>query len=232
MAKPRKDPSRRLEHAPAGRLRIIAGSLRGRCIEVAAGHEVRPTANRVREALFSRLGPLAGERVLDLYAGSGALGIEALSRGAAQATFVDSSPRTMELLKKNLSTLGVMECSEIFLGEALKILPRLSGQADTPSVARETQSTTRLSAEGARTKRASKQFDLVFLDPPYASGELERVLPALLAAGVLAPGAQVVVESARKNELSPVAGLTLLDSHSYGDTRLTRLTFEAQKQNT
>lgn len=229
MVKPRKDPSRRPDRAPTGRLRIIAGSLRGRLIEVDAGRELRPTANRVREALFSRLGNIAGKRVLDLYAGSGALGIEALSRGAAHVTFVDCSPKPIALLKENLNTLGVMECSEIFLGEALKILPRLRLPADAPTV---TQAAARTegAANTANTPNTGRQFDLVFLDPPYASGELDRVLSALVAAEVLAPGAQVVVESERKTELPSVAELAVLDSHLYGDTRLTRLTFDTQKQ--
>lgn len=194
-----------------GRLRIIAGFLKGRWLELDVGCSVRPTANRVREALFSRLGDLCGTRVLDLYAGSGALGIEALSRGAAHATFVDCAPKAVALLKKNLVTLGVVEHSEIFFGEALKILPRLG--------------------------RDGMQFDLVFLDPPYASGELQRILPVLIEARVLVPGAQIVLESARQAIRKTAADTALpeapieflfLDSHAYGDTVLTRFRFDPE----
>ncbi len=191
-----------------GRLRIIAGFLKGRWLELDAGDAVRPTSNRVREALFSRLGDLGEKRILDLYAGSGALGIEALSRGAAHATFVDCSPKVVALLKKNLATLGLVDHSEVFLGEALKILPRLG--------------------------RDRVQFDLVFLDPPYAGDELRRILSALMEAKILALGAQVVLESARpaiRKTATDAAKIEIpdqflfLDSHVYGDTVLTRFRF-------
>jgi 16S rRNA (guanine966-N2)-methyltransferase len=88
-------------------VRIVAGALRGRRIAAPAGRRTRPTADRVREALFSILGPVEGLRVLDLYAGSGALGLEALSRGAAEATFVDSDPHAVAAVRRNLAALGL-----------------------------------------------------------------------------------------------------------------------------
>jgi 16S rRNA (guanine966-N2)-methyltransferase len=152
-------------------MRVIAGELGGRRLRSAAGNQTRPTAARVREALFSMLGEIEGAAVLDLFAGSGALGIEALSRGAASATFVEREARALEALRANVAELGLAERSEIRTGDALAAL-----------------------------RRASK-YDLVFIDPPYAaaaqlSGTLSRELPAALA-----PGARVVSESDRRSPL-------------------------------
>jgi 16S rRNA (guanine966-N2)-methyltransferase len=143
----------------------------------------------VREALFSVLGDrLTDARVLDLFAGSGALGIEALSRGAAAATFVDSAPAALKALRANLATLGAE--AEVSRRDARRYL------ADASTAARE--------------------YDLVFLDPPYRlagrlGGELSAMLPA-----VLAPGATVVAESDRRTPLE--LDLPLLDERRYGDT--------------
>ena len=152
-------------------MRVIAGELGGRRLRTPRGDRTRPTAARVREALFSMLGTLEGARVLDLFAGSGALGIEALSRGAAAATFVERAPPALAALRANVAELGLGERSEIRAGDALAAL------------------------------RGGAIYDLVFIDPPYAaaaqlSGALSRDLPA-----VLADGARVVSESDRRAPL-------------------------------
>jgi len=157
---------------------------------------VRPSADRVREALFARLGDLAGARVLDLYAGSGALGIEALSRGAERAVFVERSRRVLDTLRGNVTTLG--------LDDRSRVLP-----ADAASACR------RLAAEGLR-------FELVLADPPYASGEAARALRALAECGLVAPGGTVVVESGRRHPVPDVAGFARRDERRYGDTVLAR----------
>jgi len=169
-------------------VRVVAGRFGGRRLAAPAGAATRPTADRVREALFSALGPIAGARVLDLFAGSGALGIEALSRGAAEATFVDSAPRAVRAVRANLEALG--EEAPVHRRDARAFL---------------------------RTARAAgHQYDLVFLDPPYrlAAG-LGRELSAALRA-VLAPGARVVSESDRRGPLE--LDLHLIDERRYGDT--------------
>jgi 16S rRNA (guanine966-N2)-methyltransferase len=137
-------------------VRIVAGSFKGRRLQAPRGTNTRPTADRVREALFSILGPLDGERVLDLYAGSGALGIEALSRGAIDAVFVDSDQRAIEAIRRNLDAVGVE--ASVHRRDALAYL--------------------RTASDGP--------FDLVFLDPPYSSaselaGPLSELLPAVLS---------------------------------------------------
>jgi 16S rRNA (guanine966-N2)-methyltransferase len=152
-------------------MRVIAGELGGRTLRTATGKQTRPTAARVREALFSMLGPIEGAAVLDLFAGSGALGIEALSRGAASATFVERDPRALQALRANVTQLGLADRAEIRTGDALAAL------------------------------RHAAKYDLVFIDPPYAAaeqlgGELSRELPAALASGAL-----VVSESDRRSPL-------------------------------
>lgn len=169
-------------------MRVIAGRFRGRSLVAPRGTATRPTPDRVREAVFSILGPPIGAGVLDLYAGSGALAIEALSRGAAEATLVDSSAAAIEVIRRNLATLGL-----------------------SAEVRRQTASSFL-----ERARRDARQYDLVFLDPPYRhasalGGELSTAL-----AQVLAPAARVVAESDRRAPLE--LHLELLDERAYGDT--------------
>jgi 16S rRNA (guanine966-N2)-methyltransferase len=152
------------------------------------GRATRPTSDRVREAVFSILGSVAGERVLDLFAGSGALAIEALSRGASEATLVDSSEAAIAAIRRNLAALGLR--AEVRRQRALAFL------------------------QSARAAR--HQYSLVFLDPPYRhASELERELSAALAP-VLSPGARVVAESDRRAPLE--LDLALRGERRYGDT--------------
>jgi 16S rRNA (guanine966-N2)-methyltransferase len=170
-------------------VRVIAGRWGGRRLQAPPGDATRPTSDRVREALFSVLGDrVEGARVLDLFAGSGALGIEALSRGAAQATFVDSAAAAIRALRANLAAVGAD--AEVRRQDARRHLAAASA--------------------GAR------QYDLVFLDPPYRlAGRLGPELSAILPA-VLAPGAAVIAESDRRQPLD--LDLPLLDERRYGDT--------------
>src|SRR5438874_8011187 len=169
-------------------MRVISGIYGGRELVAPKGRATRPTSDRVREALFSILGDVGGDRVLDLFAGSGALAIEALSRGAAEATLVDSSGSAVEAVRRNLATLGIE--AEVVRQPALRFLQR----------ARET----------------ARQYDLVFIDPPYRLASiLGRELAAALAP-VLSADARVVAESDRRNPLG--LELELLDERRYGDT--------------
>ncbi|MGI8920147.1 MAG: 16S rRNA (guanine(966)-N(2))-methyltransferase RsmD [Solirubrobacteraceae bacterium] len=172
-------------------MRVIAGALGGRRLQAPPGRSTRPTSERVREALFAILGSVARARVLDLFAGTGALGIEALSRGARRATFVESAPAVARVLSANLAALGLREpVAAVLCRDALQFL--------------------REAEVGAHP------YDLVFLDPPYARAgtlgpTLSRALPA-----VLAPGARVVSESDPRAPLG--LDLALLDERRYGDT--------------
>jgi 16S rRNA (guanine(966)-N(2))-methyltransferase RsmD len=170
-------------------VRIVAARWGGRRLTTPRGAAVRPTADRVREALFSILGgAVEGARVLDLFAGSGALGLEALSRGAAEATFVDSAAAAVGAVNANLVALG--GDAEVRRADALRFLRAAAGNA--------------------------RQYDLVLLDPPYRLAErLGRELSEALPP-VLAPAALVVSESDRRAPL-PI-DLPLRDERRYGDT--------------
>ena len=172
-------------------MRIVAGRFGGRRLTAPRGDATRPTSDRVREALFSLLGPLDDLRVLDLFAGSGALAIEALSRGAGHAVLVDSAPAAIRVVRANLEALEV--------------------GADVAEVRRQDA---RAFLRGARG--AGQDYDLVLLDPPYRlAAELGRELSPLLAE-VLAPGGRVVSESDRRTPLA--LDLPLIDERRYGDT--------------
>ena len=170
-------------------MRVIAGRYGGRRLQAPRGAATRPTSDRVREALFSILGTrVLDARVLDLFAGSGALGLEALSRGARSATFVESAPAALAALRANLAALG----------------------ADAEVVRSDAPRWLRAASDGAR------QYDLVFLDPPYPrAAELGEPLSDSLPA-VLAPGALVVAESDRRTPLDLT--MTATDERRYGDT--------------
>jgi 16S rRNA (guanine(966)-N(2))-methyltransferase RsmD len=169
-------------------VRVIAGSRRGATLIAPRGKATRPTSDRVRESLFSILGSVEGARVLDLFAGSGALAIEALSRGAASATLVDSSPAAMAAIMRNLEVLGLE--AEVTMQDAMRF--------------------------AQRARIAAPQYDLVFLDPPYrhASSLAGKLSSAL--APVVAPDARIVTESDRRVPLE--LDFPLLDERRYGDT--------------
>jgi 16S rRNA (guanine966-N2)-methyltransferase len=170
-------------------MRIVGGRLGGRTVHTPRGRATRPTPERVREALFSILAPVDGLHVLDLFAGSGALGLEALSRGAASATFVDSSATAIAAVRRNLEELGLE--AEVRRQRAPAFL--------------------------VAAQKAARQYDLVFLDPPYRHATvLGRELSEALEP-VLAPGARVVAESDRRTPLE-LEGISLLDERRYGDT--------------
>lgn len=181
-------------------MRVIAGALRGRRFAVPR-RGVRPTSDRVRESLFASLGDVSDTVVLDLYAGSGALGIEALSRGAASVVFVEQATSCASVLSRNLEALGLLERSRVLRVDALRGIRMLA-------------------REGAG-------FDLVLADPPYAADALASLLPELVESGILHTGATLVVERGRRHSVPAVAGLTLVDDREYGDTVLTRLTASA-----
>jgi 16S rRNA (guanine966-N2)-methyltransferase len=171
-------------------MRVIAGAYKGRRLQAPPGASTRPTSDRVREALFSILGDVSGARVLDLYAGSGALGIEALSRGAAEVVFVEQSRPAADVIRANLRAVGDPD-AKIRSEDALAYLTRAPGEPP---------------------------FDLVFADPPYSSatrlgGHLSRLLPAILTEDSL-----TVTESDKRAPLE--LALPLIDERTYGDTRI------------
>ena len=180
-------------------MRVISGRFGGRTLVAPAGAATRPTADRVREALFSVLADVEGNAVLDLYAGTGALGIEALSRGATRATFVENARHALRALRQNLDALE--------LGDATTVLP--------------------IAVERAlRTPPWREGFDLIFLDPPYAvirGGHFRAALAKAVERGLtpsLRPGGRVVLEHASAQNAPPVSGITLEETRVYGDSAL------------
>jgi 16S rRNA (guanine966-N2)-methyltransferase len=179
-------------------MRIVAGSQRGRRIVAPKGHSTRPTAGRTREALFNVLehaawAPvLSGARIIDLFAGSGALGLEALSRGAAFCLFVDNDPASLTAVNENLAALKLDDRGDAYLKDGRRL-------GAPPSL---------------------RRFDLALLDPPYDSGLAEPALAGLRTGGWLPSGALVVVERGR-DEAGPIApGYALLDSRTWGAARV------------
>lgn len=178
-------------------MRVISGSARGRKLRPPAGYRVRPTADRVKEALFSalasRYGSFDGLAVLDLFAGSGSLGIEALSRGAAKAVFVDNHPESIALTKTNLLLTGLTGPAELIMSDAGKALKRFS-------------------AEG-------QSFDIIFVDPPYSDTGLTQTVFQLLAElAPLTTGGLIIFEADSRYELHLPKVFELLDRKVYGDT--------------
>ncbi len=176
-------------------MRIIAGNWRGRPIDAPPSLGTRPTADRVRETLFSmltsRIGSFEDLRAADLFAGSGALGLEALSRGAASATFVEKDPRALEAISRNTEKLDASERVRIIAGSALQ-LPQ------------------------------SEPFDLIFADPPYSEGSGSALVLSVLASGWLAEGGWLSVETGRSDLVDP-AGLEISVTRTIGRARLTLL---------
>jgi 16S rRNA (guanine966-N2)-methyltransferase len=179
-------------------MRIVGGRFRGRAIDAPAGTATRPTSDRVREALFNILAHgvegfgLEGARVLDLFAGSGALGLEALSRGAAYCLFVEDDADARGAIRQNIEALGLTGASKLWRRDATKLGPASPMQP----------------------------FQLLFADPPYGKGLGEAALDAALAGGWLAPGAICVLEERADAEIAARAGLEALDARIYGDTAL------------
>jgi 16S rRNA (guanine966-N2)-methyltransferase len=187
-------------------MRIVGGRYRGRRLLAPAGDAVRPTSDRAREALFNILShghfaadsiPFAGATVLDAFAGTGALGLEALSRGAAEAVFIEKDPEAVAVLRRNVASLGESARAEIVPGDA------------------------------TRPPRARLECRVAFLDPPYRSGLSAPALETLDHAGWFAPDALAVVELGAREEFVPPAGFTLLDERVYGAARLVFLRRDA-----
>lgn len=182
-------------------MRIVGGSLRGRRIAVPPGRPVRPTSDRAREAVFNILAHgmgvgLDGARVLDLFAGTGAYGLEALSRGAASVVLIDNAAPSLEAIRRNVEGLEVADRARVVRADAA----RLTNGADIPG-----------------------PFDLVFLDPPYDEGLEAAALATLASADLLDEHAVCVVETRSKREFEAPVGYATQDQRTYGQARISFL---------
>jgi len=175
-----------------GRLRIVAGKWRSRLLDIADVPGLRPTSERIRETLFNWLGPtIPGARCLDLFAGTGALGLEALSRGAADAVFVEKSPLAVKVLRDNVQLLAATT-ADVRQGDALAFLQAPPGE----------------------------KFDIVFLDPPFAADMLDDLCRLIDEASVLGGGALVYLEDDRaRAETELPSGWRILKSKTAGNVR-------------
>jgi len=190
-------------------MRIIGGRYGGRSIKVLEAAGLRPATGRVREALFSMLAArglaFAQTRVLDLFAGSGGVGIEALSRGAAEAVFVERQSAVAKVLRENLTSLGILPSqARVILGDVAKVLPRLAGQS----------------------------FDLTAIDPPYGQDLAEPALRGILEQGLVAADGLVVAEVEVGLSLPDIAPLTCLANRTYGQTRIILWRMDTDSQST
>lgn len=189
-------------------MRITGGEVRGRRLESPKGMAIRPTSDQVRETIFNIIGQdLSGLNVLDLFAGTGSLGIEALSRGALHALFVDNSQESINLIRKNLTLCGYRDSSSVSKGDLRYGIPR-------------------------NHLLLKEVFDLVFLDPPYGKNLIPVLLKGLTNTHVLSSGSRVVAESWKTDSLPVSFGnLEMLDTRSHGDTTITVFACEVRQDN-
>jgi len=178
-------------------MRIVGGRLGGRTLASPRSQAIRPTADRLRESLFNILihaygDPVTGARVLDLFAGTGGLGLESLSRGAAFALFVDDAAEARALLRENIAALGLGGVTRIFRRDAIRLGPA----------------------------HPVEPFSLVFLDPPYGKGLAEKALVSARDGSWLAPGALVVVEEAADAAFAAPSGFEEVERRQYDDTEV------------
>lgn len=177
-------------------MRIIAGSHKGRRLLSPTTSNVRPTSGRVKEALFSILRDrIDGATMLDLFAGTGAIGIEALSRGAGRVTFVESHPTSLRLLQANLNQCRLLENTEIYPGETRAFLQHAA--------------------------RHGLAFDIIFADPPYRDDSANTLLPLLGQSAMILPHTVVILEHPTKHQIPPQVGpLNRVRQYRYGDSSL------------
>ena len=176
-------------------MRVISGRLKGKKLFAPKGLTLRPTSDRVKEAIFDLLQKFpAGERVLDLFAGTGALGIETLSRGAQRAVFVEENSRSGDVLRRNIEACHLEDQAEVLIREVaagLKVLEQRQGI-----------------------------FDLIFLDPPYGKGLAHRTLRELGSGPLLSPATLIVAEHSPKEDLVSIPSLERIDWRKYGGTEV------------
>ncbi|RSL29606.1 16S rRNA (guanine(966)-N(2))-methyltransferase RsmD [Salibacterium salarium] len=175
-------------------MRVISGNYKGKTLKAVPGMKTRPTSDKVKEALFHRIGPyFEGGDGLDLYAGTGNLGVEAISRGMDSFVFVDKSPQSVKIIKQNLKSIGIQEQTEVYCNDAARSL----------------------SALGKR----NKTFNMIFMDPPYHINIIPELLESIAAKGLLIKSGIVICEHHSSSTLADKIGiLTKQSTERYGDT--------------
>jgi RNA methyltransferase, rsmD family len=187
-------------------LRIIAGSARGRRFDAPEGRNTRPTLDRVKEAMFGMIQfDIENTQVLDLFSGSGSLGLEALSRGGAHCVFCDSDKKSIQVIKRNVEALGFGGRSEVLFGDAFALLPLLSAE--------------------------KRRFSLVLLDPPYESDFYSRAVNELVRLNLLEDGCIILAEHAFKRPPQfNCPNISCGKTHKYGDAAVTKIIYSEQRE--
>jgi len=178
-------------------MRITSGEFGGRKLYTPKTHNIRPALDKVKAAIFNILFNVEGLRVVDLFAGTGAVGLEAISRGAAHATFVDCSREALTIIAKNIELLKVEKRTRVFptkVGVALEYFAK-----------------------------HNEKFDLIFVDPPYLKNLVNVSLEQVAASGIVTPQSRIIVEHSPKEPVGEISGLVLTDSRKYGQTQITFL---------
>lgn len=179
-------------------MRIIGGKYKRRKLNFPILKEIRPATDRLKETIFNVLGQdMSGLRILDLFAGMGSLGIEAISRGAQECAFVDASPLACSYINTNLRDIGIMDQAEVMNMDVVEALEKLSA--------------------------SGTQFDVVFLDPPYNKGLIKKTLPIIDQSDILCAHGQMVIEHVRQEALPQTSRLSLTRCKKYGITSLSFL---------
>lgn len=178
-------------------MRVISGQAKGHRLVAPSSARVRPALDKIKGAIFNILFDVSGKRALDLFAGSGAIGIEALSRGASEAVFVEEWDKAVESIERNLAHTKLKERAAIMRMPVERAIKRLA--------------------------RDGRAFDLIFVDPPYEKGLVVPTLEMIAGSGIAAPGAIVVVEHHPKEPVEGASGLALTDSRKYGQTQVSFL---------
>ena len=182
-----------MEREGAMLMRVISGSAKGHKLFSPVGKQTRPTSDFVKENIFNIIGDaIVGTNFLDVFAGSGAVGIEALSRRARTVTFVDSSQKAVELIKRNLDKTGLKQNAVVIKAEAVAAIKKLSGQT----------------------------FDIIFMDPPYFEDFVDKTLNAIVEADILADDGFIVLEAAKSEDVNGVDGLKVFKEKEYSGTKL------------
>jgi 16S rRNA (guanine(966)-N(2))-methyltransferase RsmD len=180
-------------------MRIIAGKYKGRSLKTLTGLETRPTTDKIKEALFSMIGPyFNGGNVLDLYAGTGNLGFEAISRGCNHAIFIDQNPKAIQLIHENAQNLNVHDQIEIYRNDAARALKKLA--------------------------KRDLLFDYIFLDPPYHLRQIEKIITEITLKTLLHPDGIIVIEHEKQYQINPIkSGYQLIKENTHGISTLSIL---------
>ncbi len=185
-------------------MRVIAGRFKSRKLKFPKTKDIRPATDRLKETIFNTLGQdLTGLEVLDVYAGMGSLGIEALSRGAKRASFIDQSAVAIRYIADNLKSLNLEAQAVIFKADALQAIPRLF--------------------RGREGRETRETYDILFIDPPYNKGLVKKTLMLIEQFDILSPHGKIVVEHTRQEELPPLKHFFLERTNHYGITCLSFL---------